>query len=175
MSSSSVTSRHDPAEKCVTDELSLAQRFVSSGGTVLRLGRTLVHAVYDVPAASGIWTLSIEQSEYDRARGVVVKALRGSLLVDGISRQSMLCLTQDRPAEWGFSMSGPRVGEAVLRLWPTWRPTSKSGAIGLNDSFQGNAGMVVSEVDDRIVIGCSDGIGGIDFSQVTVSLRRKNC
>lgn len=101
-------------------------------------------------------------------QGVVVKAIGAELRTNGVRSSTMGLWWPNAPDVVEFDVIGRRPS-AVIRFWNTWRHTS-----GVEHAWTGNSGVVVEQLDGRIRLCCSDGVGEIDLGDLVVDIHGLN-
>lgn len=89
---------------------------------------------------------------------------KGQLTVDGQTMNRLVLWTDTAPEVVQVVCRPPKAG-AVLRAWNNW---DRNGTMM---AWLGNAGMLVEDQNDCVVLRCSDGIGPPDFEDLVVELR----
>jgi len=105
-------------------------------------------------------------SNTEVTQGLALKVKSGNLVINGHSITDAVLWRDTAPdivvAHPVAARGEPRVR---LRVWNVWR-----GASDVTQAWIGNAGLVVNDDDDGIVIHCSDGVGEPDFHDLIVRI-----
>ena len=136
---------------------SKGEPFEYEGLTVHGIYRCEVHPDDTLQVRFVRWNAMIRQ-------GLQLKINRGRLLVNGQSSKSGVLWMDTAPEVVEIVCQPPKAG-ATLSLWNTWERD------GIVHAWLGNAGMLVEQRDDAVVLKCSDGVGNPDFQDLVVELR----
>lgn len=147
-------------------EKSLNARFAESHGAPIVLDGMTVHIVYNRAIREGErFVVEFLSWSGDRAQGINLRAKDGLLVVNDTA-SSVLSLWVDTapPLVEVICAKSPR--EGLLMVSNQWRRDD-----GVEDEWTNNAGMILEEHDDGVVLRCSDGIGPPSFDDLVVDLR----
>lgn len=145
--------------------MSLSKRLQDSKGAPVILD--------DGRAAVAIWQRQIAKMERVRIRRVSAvesptQALRlmvdgGTLFVNGQQLTDVVLWADTSPSIVEMEVQ-PKKRRATLKVWNAWRDD------GVMQAWLGNAGMLVEDTAQGVLLRCSDGIGDADFSDLLVDL-----
>lgn len=94
-----------------------------------------------------------------RAQAIKLGLDRGNLAVNGLRSPSVALWTHTAPVDVELTVDGPA---KVLDVWNAW------SLDGVDNSWMGNAGIIVEEHANGYTLQCSDGVDGPDFSDLIV-------
>jgi len=143
----------------------LNERLADSKGEPFEYEGLTVHGVYrrDVHQDDLLQVRFVRRTPTIR-QGLQLKTNRGQLLVNGQSLKSGVLWMDTAPEVVEIVCHPPRPG-ATLSIWNVWERE------GIVHAWVGNAGMLVEQRNDAVVLKCSDGVGKPDFQDLVVELR----
>jgi hypothetical protein len=144
-------------------EPSLGELFRRSRGAPIEYRGRRVQAIFEHPLESEDIIHIQLQSLRERPQGVCIKIVIGTLLVNAQRLNETVLWTDTAPASVRL-VCQPK-GKAVLKIWNTWKDEQ-----GVQHAWIGNSGMLVETSPERVRFRCSDGIGDVDFNDLTVLL-----
>lgn len=146
-------------------ERSLNALFAESGGEPVAVGGETVHIAYKRHLdANERFTVEFLRWTPDRLQGLNLRAQGGELEVNQV-RSPVVSLWLDTapPLIEVLCVKQPSPHLMVSNQWR--RPD------GVDDEWTNNAGILVEEARDQVLLRCSDGFGQPDFTNLVVSLR----
>lgn len=147
--------------------MELADRFVAEEGGPVELEGKLVHSIYRRQLREGMRVRVVRCSAAPAGptAGLRLKLHRGRLRV-GTETLADIVLWSDTSPEQVTIECEPAGGRAELRAWNCWRDEQ-----GVMQAWLANAGMLVQEEGDVVILRCSSGPGGVSFGDLVVELR----
>jgi len=143
----------------------LNERLAESKGAPFEYEGVTVHGIYRREVHPGdVLQVRFVRRKPTIREGLQLKIERGKLLVNGESLKSGVLWMDTAPEVVEIVCQPPRSG-ATLSLWNAWERD------GIMHAWLGNAGMLVEQRDDTVVLKCSDGVGDPDFQDLVVQLR----
>ena|ERR1700737_290190 len=143
----------------------LAELFRRSRGAPIEIQGRTVHALFE-HRLGGPEVVRVElRSNRPRPEGVCFKIVKGNLVINEQRLREAVLWTDTAPGSVRI-LCQPKGTGAVLKVWNTWKDDQ-----GTQHAWIGNAGMLVENTPDGVILRCSDGIGDIDFDDLIVSLR----
>ncbi len=144
-------------------EPSLGELFRRSrGAAVEHHGRT-VHPIFEREFEEETSVTVRLESLRARPEGICLKIANGSFIINEQKLTEAVLWTDTAPPEVAI-VCRPK-GKALLKIWNTWKDEH-----GVQHAWIGNSGMLVEHSGERVCLRCSDGIGGVDFDDLTVWL-----
>lgn len=129
---------------------------------------------YDGQLIHGILNLKIEGNQKfiirrlkaakSSVQGLRLKAVKGFIEVNGQSHQEIILWADTCPEIIDINVTSKSGCE--LKIWNVW----KAGDI--TQAWIGNAGFIISEKENVMILECSDGVGGINFSDFVVEIEK---
>jgi hypothetical protein len=123
----------------------------------------VVHSMYEMPADEGT-VLRIEFADPNPARpqGLRLKVRGGSLRFEDRELDDVVLWSDSAPRVVTAGVR-PNRGNAVVRVWNCWRDPADTV-----QAWIGNAGMLVEETANGVVLRCSDGYDDATFDDLVV-------
>lgn len=141
----------------------LAELFQKAKNSTIELDNQLIYAILkikiDSPKNFIIYRLNASSPPL---QGLRLKADKGSIQVNGQTHPEIILWADTSPDVVSISVIPKR--ECELKIWNVW----KSGAS--TEAWVGNAGFLVSKIDNVISLECSHGLGDINFSNLVIKL-----
>lgn len=146
----------------------LKERFVSSGGSPLKVGDALVIQMDVVPVRKAELTVSVAGARNNQ--GIALKAPKGYIQLSDGQKVTLLHIWFDE----GLPLTAVhhvKCSNEGLRVWNIYR-TFHSGGVATEDAWTGNAGMTILEEGSRHrLYGCSPGSADFFDPQLEVLLK----
>lgn len=89
----------------------------------------------------------------------------GTLIANGMNLKDAIFWTDTAPSQFTVSFV-PSRETAVLKLWNEWRDSN-----GVQHAWIGNAGIIIHQLDDAVLLNCSNGMGNANFDDFVVRIR----
>ena len=143
----------------------LADLFWESDGKPVMYGDRLVNAaVFRHVTMPGRFVVRFIKAVKTPPQALSIDIDRGKLLIEGVEASNMIIRLDTSPkivdVRYFPSRRGDRIG-----IYNSW--INKKGGI---DSWIVNAGMVVEESGNKMVLRCSDGLGEPTFDDLVVEI-----
>jgi len=146
-------------------EKSLSERLAESKGQPIEYEGRAVHASYHREVHSGdVLFVRFIKSAGEARQGLSISLKKGALRVNEQSLRDVVLWKDTAPELVEIVCQTPKQG-AVLSVWNAW---DRSGIL---QAWLRNAGMLVEEQDDAVILRCSDGVGPPDFGDLVVELK----
>lgn len=146
----------------------LSERFMETDAKSIDVDGRAVVQMYEREVTDGT-TVDVEfrRTAGDRVQGLNLSVTDGSLEVNEERIRDVVLYTDTAPRHVRLIC---RTGRPVtLQVWNSWRAGSGEDR---DDAWIGEAGIVVDdEGSEEVLLGCSDGIGPLDFDDLVVRLR----
>lgn len=97
-------------------------------------------------------------------QGIRFKVKEGTILLNGQTLGDAVVWQNSAPTEFEF-VCCIKKGFGELRIWNCWLTKDR-----LTQAWIGNAGMVIEDRDNRVLLKCSPGIGDFDPQALEVEL-----
>lgn len=146
--------------------MSLAQRFLEAAGGPIEVEGRLVHGIFrrKVESTTTVRVRRQATSASGPTTGLRLKVQRGKLRLNGESFSDVVLWSDTSPEDVAIRFEVSQSG-SELRVWNCWRDDR-----GVLQAWLNNAGMLLEEDGNRIVLRCSSGPGGISFDDLVVGL-----
>jgi hypothetical protein len=109
-------------------------------------------------------------------QGLSLNVGAGKLLINGQEMKKANLFVDTAPHEVEILCKVPRTKESTwLSLYNCWEITFDQSASPTTMAWAGNAGMLVEEQEDRVLLKCSHGEGEIAFDDLVVEIRHQKC
>lgn len=143
-------------------DTTLADRFEQAGTDVIELDGEEIRAVARFPVRNGA-RLRVHRLGCTAARHQALKLVAndGTLLVNDAEAPAVTLWSHTAPRDTMVTVVGD---EVTVDIWNAWTYG------GVEHSWIGNAGMVLTGSDRGYTIRCSDGVGPVDFDDFVVAI-----
>lgn len=144
---------------------SLNALFAEANGEPIVLAGQTIHIAYKRRIRAGHrFTVEFLSWSLDRPEGVNLRTKGGVLKVNEVRSSAISLWVDSSPSLVEVvCVKAPRDG--LLLVSNHWRRPD-----GVDDEWTNNAGIIVEESDDSVVLRCSDGIGPPKFDDLVVEL-----
>ncbi len=143
----------------------LAVLFQKSKAAVIEYNNQLVHGILNLKInGSQKFIIRRLNSSKSLLQGLRLKAVKGSIEVNGQSHGDIILWADTCPEAVDIYVASK--SECELKIWNVW----KSGEI--THAWIGNAGFLVFEKENIIMLECSDGVGEVDFSDLVIEIEK---
>lgn len=145
----------------------LAERLAAAEGAPIDVDGALVRMMFEFPPLVDEAELRVElQSLSQRAQGLRLKARSGCLVINGQALEDVVIWSETAPPLAVIALRPESRRKPLnLRVWNVWR----DGA-GTMQAWIGDAGLVVEEKDDSVLLRCSDGFDEACFDDLLATL-----
>ncbi len=147
-------------------EKSFNARFADSKGEPIPYEGWTIHITYKRKIQAGD-RFAVEFLSWtpERVQGVNLRTKHGLLEVNEVQSSAIsLWVDSAPPLVEVVCVKDP--GDGLVVVSNQWRRSD-----GVEDEWTNNAGMIVDDSDNRVVLRCSDGIGEPNFDDLMVELR----
>lgn len=142
---------------------SLHELFERSESGVVEWRDRAVHAVLRFPVEEGSRIrLRRLASSKARAQALKIAVNKGEIELNGISAPVMAIWSHNAPVEVELRVLGRRA--TSVDVWNSW------SLDGVDNSWLGNAGIVVQDHQGGHTLQCSDGVDDADFTDLVIWL-----
>lgn len=142
-------------------QLTLSEMFEQTESNAIEWRDHVVRAVVRLPVRDGdILRLRRLGSSRERAQAIKLALNSGSLRVNGLASQTLAIWSHTAPEEVEIQVEGRRA--ATLDVWNAW------SLDGVDNSWLGNAGIIVQDHAGGHTMQCSDGVGDPDFADLVI-------
>ena len=145
-------------------ETSFSKRFAASKGEPIEYQGKTVSGIYRrMVHPDDLVQVHFVRSNPTVREGLSISIKKGMLVVNGQPIRDSIIWTDTAPAQFDILCKPPKSG-AMLHIWNAWDQN------GILQSWLGNAGMLIEEVGESVILRCSDGLGEPDFEDLVVEL-----
>ena len=131
----------------------LAERFAKSQGQPQEVDGVLVENIYRRSVSNGqVVRVRRVQATTAPTQGLRLKLDKGSVVVGGRKHKDVVLWADTAPTDVEVVCDAGEASSAQLRAWNCWKDDD-----GVMQAWLGDAGMVIDEDGQRVLIRCGDG------------------
>lgn len=145
----------------------LEDRFIEAEGSPIEVDGQRVQMMFELPPIKEPGELRIQlEARAERPQGVRLKARQGKLLLNDQKLDDVVLWSDTAPPTVIASLRPDSSGKPMtVRVWNAWRDPA-----GTMQAWIGDAGLIVEEHADQVVLRCSDGFDAPKFDDLVVTL-----
>jgi len=148
----------------------LGEHFVKSKGHPIEFKGLWVHSIYFRKVLPDTRVkIRFASASAERNQALRLKLEKGKLLVNGKELKDVVLWKQTSPEVVEMRCKTPRCGSR-LKIWNAWQDES-----GVMQAWIGNAGMLIQQQSDRVILHCSDGMGASHLDDLVVEIDFEFC
>lgn len=108
--------------------------------------------------------IKIHRIKYNHSyiQGLRIKSEGAPIEINGGKFQEIILWANTSPEEVDIFIDAK--SDTFLKMWNVW------DIDGITQAWIGNAGMLITEQDEKILLSCSNGIGDPDFSALVIEI-----
>lgn len=145
------------------DEPSLARLFAKGDNRKATWQSTTIYSYLRFSINPGdTIRLTRQQSSPNRAQALKLALDKGELRANGVLMETAAVWSHSAPSEVTLEVVGRRARS--IDIWNAWSLS------GVESSWIGNSALTVTSEGTSHIIGCSDGVGSVDFNDLVVRL-----
>ncbi|RAP56920.1 hypothetical protein [Oleiagrimonas sp. MCCC 1A03011] len=142
----------------------LASKFQKSKGSPVDVGGVTAYPIYEVIVGEGEQDFLFRRinSKLNPVQGLRLKIENGVIEINGEKGGEFILWSDNSPKLIKVKIIPKK--NCKLKFWNVWRMG------GLIQAWVGNAGMTINKCQKSVVLGCSDGVGVVDFSDFVIEM-----